>query len=462
MLPVDIRIAVCQHVVQQQLHALRRREVFLPVVMDDRAQRAVDVVVAHALVIQQPRDALAHASLGADVFVVARLAARPADELAALLGKAHLLLQDRRRVSVIAVQLGVVELEGVHAPLAHARAVAPVDVLILIHAIDILFRVHGQRAVFQSFFNLLRVPLVAVLKKIDALARVHGVRFALFCALCGVWLCGRQITLAHALRALRRRRRLCGHGVLLPNGWRGCRFGVLLLHRLLRCRCGLFRRHRFHRRRGRFRRRRGALGLDLCASSLNALYAAAQQAERAADEEVVQDLRRVKLAVILSGTLPVVDRLQGRLHKVLDDLLAALRQERQGEPSRRVPVHLGNRSVDCLVEETAAECFLERRCDVADLLCRDAHRAARRAVQQRPVLCVQLFRRAHAGLVRRLRRLLRVSAEYAQEHRAERAAAAERRVGDHLRACHADVIDVLADRREPFVRFLHVVGCGLA
>ena len=47
-------------------------------------------------------------------------------------------------------------------------------------------------------------------------------------------------------------------------------------------------------------------------------------------------------------------------------------------------------------------------------------------------------------------------------NRAERAAAAERRVGDHLRACHADVIEVLADRREPFVRLFHVVGCGLA
>ena len=320
-LSVDISIAVCQHVVQQQLHALRRREVFLPVVMDDRVKRAVDLVVAHALVIQQPCDALAHAALGADVFVVARLAARPADELAALLGEAHLLLQDCRRVRVIAVQLGVVELEGVHAPLAHARAVAPVDVLILIHAIDILFRVHGHRAVFQPIFNLLRVLLVAVLKKIHALARVQGVRFALCCALCGVRLCGRQITLAHALRALRRHRRLCGHG-------------VLLLHRLLCCRCGLFRRHRFRRRRGRFRRRcgllrlrRGALSLDLCASSLNALYAAAQQAECTADEEVVQDLRRVKFAVILSGTLPVVDRLQGRLHKVLDDLFAALGQE---------------------------------------------------------------------------------------------------------------------------------------
>ena len=225
------------------------------------------------------------------------------------------------------MQLGVVELEGVHAPLAHACAVAPVDVLILIHAIDILFRIHGQCAVFQSVFNLLRVLLVAVLKKINALARVQGVRFALCCALCGVRLCGRQITLAHALRALRRHRRLCGHGVLLPDGWRGCRFGILLLRRLLRCRCGLFRRHRFRRRRGLFRLRRGALSLDLCASSLNALYAAAQQAECTADEEVVQDLRCVKFAVILSGTLPVVDRLQGRLHKVLDDLFAALGQE---------------------------------------------------------------------------------------------------------------------------------------
>ena len=92
VLPVDICIAVCQHVVQQQLYALRRREVFLPVVVDDRTQRAVDVVVAHALVIQQPCNALAHAALGADVFVVARLAVRPADELAALLGEAHLLL----------------------------------------------------------------------------------------------------------------------------------------------------------------------------------------------------------------------------------------------------------------------------------------------------------------------------------------------------------------------------------
>ena len=224
---MDISIPVCQHVVQQQLHALRRREVFLPVVVDDRTQRAVDVIVAHALVIQQPCDALAHAALCADVFIVARLAARPADELAALLGEAHFFLQDCRRVRVIAVQLGVVELEGVHAPLAHARAVAPVDVLILIHAIDILFRVHGQRSVFQSFFNLLRVPLVAVLKKIHALARVQGVRFALCCALCGVRLCGRQITLAHALRALRRHRRPCGHGVLLPGGWRGRRRAVL-------------------------------------------------------------------------------------------------------------------------------------------------------------------------------------------------------------------------------------------
>ena len=70
------------------------------------------------------------------------------------------------------MQFRVVKLEGVHTPLAHARAVAPVDVLILIHAIDIVLCIHGQRAVFQSVFNLLRVLLVAVLKKVDALALV--------------------------------------------------------------------------------------------------------------------------------------------------------------------------------------------------------------------------------------------------------------------------------------------------
>ena len=70
------------------------------------------------------------------------------------------------------MQLGVVELEGVHASPAHARAVAPVDVLILIHAIDIVLCIHGQRAVVDLLRYLLYVLLRRVLVERDALALI--------------------------------------------------------------------------------------------------------------------------------------------------------------------------------------------------------------------------------------------------------------------------------------------------
>ena len=88
---MNVSVAVCQHLIKQQLHALCRGEVLLPVVVNDGLDRAVNVVVAHALVVEQPRDPLAHAALGANVLVVACPMARPADKLAAALGKAHFL-----------------------------------------------------------------------------------------------------------------------------------------------------------------------------------------------------------------------------------------------------------------------------------------------------------------------------------------------------------------------------------
>ena len=144
---MNVSVAVCQHLIKQQLHALCRGKVLLPVVVNDSLDRAVDVVVSHALVVEQPRDPLAHAALGANVLVIARLMARPADKLAAALSEAHFLRKIRRRFREVLVQLRVVELEGVHAPLADACAVSPVDVLARVHAVDLVVRIHRQRSV---------------------------------------------------------------------------------------------------------------------------------------------------------------------------------------------------------------------------------------------------------------------------------------------------------------------------
>ena len=128
---VHVGVAVRQHIVQHELHALRRGVVLLPIVVDDVVERLADTLIAEAPGVEQIRDAVARLALHAGESDGARQILGKVLDRKALtpLRVGKLLLHRLCRLDEIGVQPRVVELERHHIALADVGPVPVIDVV---------------------------------------------------------------------------------------------------------------------------------------------------------------------------------------------------------------------------------------------------------------------------------------------------------------------------------------------
>ena len=147
-------IAVCQHIVQHELHPLCSGDVLLAVVVNDGVQGFLDLIVREAVVVQQHGDPLRRCPLGPPVFIPGLVIAQ-AKGLPALFCDRELIQQLRRRLAVIPVHLRMVELEGVDPPVSHILAAALVNMLGRVNLIDPSAGIHVHVTLFCQGCELL-------------------------------------------------------------------------------------------------------------------------------------------------------------------------------------------------------------------------------------------------------------------------------------------------------------------
>ena len=175
---VDVAVAVREHIVQHQLHALRRGKILLSLVVDDGRDRPLDVRVTDVLVVEQLCDALTCRPLHADVLVVSGTVLFELDDPAALFRVIQLLHQIGRSLFVERVDLRMVELKGIDPALADRIAVSLVDVLLRFWPVEVPVCIDRKLAAVESFGDLRRIALVGVLQKAHALALCQRIALA--------------------------------------------------------------------------------------------------------------------------------------------------------------------------------------------------------------------------------------------------------------------------------------------
>ena len=167
---VDVAVAVREHIVQHQLHTLRRGKILLSLVVDDGRDRPLDVRVTDVLVVEQLCDALTRRPLHADVLVVSGTVLFELDDSAALFRVIQLLHQIGRSLFVERVDLRMVELKGIDPALADRIAVSLVDVLLRFWPVEVPVCIDRKLAAVESFGDLRRIALVGILQKAHALS----------------------------------------------------------------------------------------------------------------------------------------------------------------------------------------------------------------------------------------------------------------------------------------------------
>ena len=175
---VDVAVAVREHIVQHQLHALRRGKILLSLVVDDGRDRPLDVRVADVLVVEQLCDALARRPLHADVLVVSGTVLFELDDPAALFRVIQLLHQIGRGLPVKGMDLRMVELKGIDPALADRVAVPLVDVFLRSHLVQFPVSVCRPLSAVELFGDFLYVALVGVLCEAHALALCQRIALA--------------------------------------------------------------------------------------------------------------------------------------------------------------------------------------------------------------------------------------------------------------------------------------------